>query len=110
MSEKTPPSTTNSHTCLESEEDDFEKILNDAEIKAALSDPIVSTAFAEISTNPGNFSKYQTNQKFMDLLIKLSEKITKTESSSKEFSGIEERPEGETPPPPFYQPDHDKLK
>lgn len=40
-----------------------------------LQDPEVAAAFQDISVNPSNFTKYQTNPKVMNILTKLSSKM-----------------------------------
>lgn len=54
---------------------DFYKLLQDPEIMAALQDPEVATAFEDISKNPANMLKYQSNPKITALLGKLSSKF-----------------------------------
>lgn len=55
---------------------DFYKLLQDPEIMAAFQDPEVAAAFQDISTNPGNFRKYQSNPKIMALITKISGKFS----------------------------------
>lgn len=54
---------------------DFYKLLQDPEVMAAFKDPEVAAAFQDISMNPTNFVKYQSNPKIMALISKLSNKF-----------------------------------
>ncbi|XP_044753160.1 hsc70-interacting protein-like [Coccinella septempunctata] len=54
---------------------DFNDILKDPEVMAALQDPDVAAAFRDISSNPANLMKYQSNPKIMSLVLKLSSKM-----------------------------------
>lgn len=73
--------TRESNTSSTPKDNDFDKILKDPEIKAALTDRDVLAAFPEISANPANFYKYQSNPKLTELLTKLSGKLSGTGSS-----------------------------
>ncbi|XP_056647635.1 putative protein FAM10A4 [Diorhabda sublineata] len=66
---------------------DFYKLLQDPEIMAAFQDPEVAAAFKDISMNPGNFMKYQSNPKVMNLVSKLSSKISGSGMNFPGFSG-----------------------
>lgn len=54
---------------------DFYKAFQDPEVMAAFRDPEVAAAFQDISTNPVNFMKYQSNPKVREILEKLSKKF-----------------------------------
>lgn len=54
---------------------DFYKLLQDPDVMAAFQDPEIAAAFQDISTNPGNFIKYQSNPKVMAFISKLSSKF-----------------------------------
>ncbi|XP_076265964.1 putative protein FAM10A4 [Rhynchophorus ferrugineus] len=64
---------------------DFYKLLQDPEIMNALKDPEIAAAFQDISKNPSNMFKYQSNPKIQDLLGKLSGKFS---GSDMNFSGF----------------------
>lgn len=66
---------------------DFYKFMQDPEIMAAFQDPEVAAAFKDISTNPANFIKYQSNPKVMNLVSKLSSKISGSGMNFPGFSG-----------------------
>lgn len=53
----------------------FEALLSDPEVLAAVKDPEVLNAFADVSLNPDNIDKYQNNSKIMDIINKLSSKF-----------------------------------
>lgn len=50
-------------------------LFNDPEMMAAFSDPEVAAAFKDISTNPANIMKYQSNPKVMALVNKMASKF-----------------------------------
>lgn len=54
---------------------DFYQFLNDPEVLQAFQDPEVSEAFKEISANPSNILKYQSNPKIMALINKMASKF-----------------------------------
>jgi suppressor of tumorigenicity protein 13 len=97
--------------------DDFYKVLQDPEIRAAFADPEVSAAFADISSNPANFIKYKSNPKVMALITKLSGKLAATGVGPGSFPGFPGAfpgfggmpGGGAAPPPPFQPPDDDNL-
>ncbi|CAF0802526.1 unnamed protein product [Didymodactylos carnosus] len=49
--------------------------MNDPEIMAALQDPVVQTAFAEISSNPAKIAEYQNNPKVRKIMEKIAGKF-----------------------------------
>ncbi|XP_073500264.1 hsc70-interacting protein [Phyllobates terribilis] len=51
------------------------EILSDPEVLTAMQDPEVMAAFQDVAQNPANISKYQGNQKVMNLISKLSSKF-----------------------------------
>ncbi|XP_058800897.1 putative protein FAM10A4 [Phymastichus coffea] len=53
----------------------FAQFLNDPDILTAFQDPEVAAAFKDISTNPSNIFKYQSNPKVMALINKVSSKF-----------------------------------
>ncbi|KOX76838.1 Hsc70-interacting protein [Melipona quadrifasciata] len=54
---------------------DFYKFLNDPDVLSAFQDPEVAEAFKEISTNPTNIFKYQSNPKIMAFINKMASKF-----------------------------------
>ncbi|KAK0165064.1 hypothetical protein PV328_003619 [Microctonus aethiopoides] len=54
---------------------DFYQYLNDPEVMQAFQDPEVAAAFVDISSNPANILKYQSNPKIMSLISKVSSKF-----------------------------------
>ncbi|XP_045473977.1 putative protein FAM10A4 [Harmonia axyridis] len=54
---------------------DFNEIFSDPEVMTALQDPEISAAFRDISVNPANLMKYQSNPKIMALFLKLTSKM-----------------------------------
>ncbi|XP_032680700.1 putative protein FAM10A4 [Odontomachus brunneus] len=54
---------------------DFYQFLNDPEVLQAFQDPEVAEAFKEISANPTNILKYQSNPKIMALINKVASKF-----------------------------------
>ncbi|CAG9831863.1 unnamed protein product [Diabrotica balteata] len=66
---------------------DFYKLFQDPEVMAALQDPEVAKAFQDISMNPSNFAKYQSNPKVMNLVTKLSSKFAGSGMNIPGFSG-----------------------
>lgn len=54
---------------------DFYKFLNDPDVLQAFMDPEVAEAFKEISTNPTNILKYQSNPKIMAFINKMASKF-----------------------------------
>jgi len=50
-------------------------LFNDPELMAAFSDPEVMAAFKDISSNPANIMKYQSNPKVMNLVTKMAGKM-----------------------------------
>ncbi|XP_014476271.1 PREDICTED: putative protein FAM10A4 [Dinoponera quadriceps] len=54
---------------------DFYQFLNDPEVLQAFQDPEVAEAFREISRNPTNILKYQSNPKIMALINKMASKF-----------------------------------
>lgn len=53
-----------------------------------LQDPEVAQAFQDISTNPANFVKYQSNPKVMALITKLSSKFSGSGMNIPGFGGM----------------------
>ncbi|XP_011602054.1 hsc70-interacting protein-like [Takifugu rubripes] len=53
----------------------FEAFLNDPELLMAMKDPEVMAAFSDVSKNPANIAKYQSNPKIMAIINKLSSKF-----------------------------------
>ncbi|XP_017875211.1 putative protein FAM10A4 isoform X2 [Ceratina calcarata] len=51
------------------------KFLNDPDVLQAFQDPEVAEAFKEISTNPANIMKYQSNPKIMAFINKMASKF-----------------------------------
>lgn len=54
---------------------DLYNLLQDPEVMAAVRDPEMAAAFQDISMNPANFIKYQSNPKIKAMLEKLSKKF-----------------------------------
>ncbi|KAJ8982628.1 hypothetical protein NQ317_002679 [Molorchus minor] len=55
-----------------------------------LQDPEVAQAFQDISVNPANFVRYQSNPKIMGLITKLSSKFSGSGMNFPEFPGTAE--------------------
>ncbi|KAJ8668294.1 hypothetical protein QAD02_009957 [Eretmocerus hayati] len=53
----------------------FAQFMNDPEILMAFQDPDVAEAFKDISSNPGNMFKYQSNPKIMAIITKMATKF-----------------------------------
>ena len=51
------------------------EILSDSEVLAAVQDPEVMVAFQDVTQNPANTSKYQSNPKVRNLISKLLAKF-----------------------------------
>ncbi|CAL7945119.1 unnamed protein product [Xylocopa violacea] len=54
---------------------DFYKFLNDQDVSEGFQDPEIAEAFKEISTNPTNILKYQSNPKIMAFIKKMALKF-----------------------------------
>jgi suppressor of tumorigenicity protein 13 len=54
---------------------DLTALLSDPEISEALQDPEVMAAFKDLSTNPANFLKHQSNPKVAKLMAKMAAKM-----------------------------------
>jgi len=54
---------------------DFSTLLSDPDIAKAFEDPEVAAAFADISQNPANVLKYQSNPKISGLIAKMAQKM-----------------------------------
>lgn len=67
---------------------DFYKFLNDPDVLGAFQDPEIAEAFKEISTNPTNILKYQSNPKIMAFIDKVSSKFGGAGNMSDGFSGM----------------------
>lgn len=50
-------------------------MFQDPDVLAALQDPEIAAAFQDISQNPANMSKYQSNPKIMDVVMKMMGKF-----------------------------------
>ncbi|KAF5306182.1 hypothetical protein FQR65_LT07458 [Abscondita terminalis] len=53
---------------------DYYKLLQDPEIMEAFKDPEIAAAVQDLSMDPSNYMKYQSNPKVMGFLMKLSQK------------------------------------
>lgn len=53
---------------------DYYKLLQDPEIMEAFKDPEIAAAIQDLSMDPSNYMKYQSNPKVMGFLMKLSQK------------------------------------
>ncbi|KAK1121852.1 hypothetical protein K0M31_010162 [Melipona bicolor] len=67
---------------------DFYKFLNDPDVLNAFQDPEVAEAFKEISTNPTNIFKYQSNPKIMAFINKMASKFGGAGNMPDGFSGM----------------------
>ncbi|XP_074649715.1 hsc70-interacting protein-like [Tubulanus polymorphus] len=54
---------------------DFTKLFSDPELMEAFNDQEIAAAFQDVSQNPANMAKYQSNPKIMNVLTKLAEKM-----------------------------------
>jgi suppressor of tumorigenicity protein 13 len=66
----------------------FAQFLNDPEVLTAFQDPEVTEAFKDISTNPSNLFKYQSNPKVMGLINKVASKFGGTGGLSGMMGGL----------------------
>ncbi|XP_050576908.1 putative protein FAM10A4 [Bombus affinis] len=67
---------------------DFYKFLNDPDVLQAFQDPEIAEAFKEISTNPTNILKYQSNPKIMAFINKVASKFGGAGNIPGGFSGM----------------------
>ncbi|CAD1471518.1 unnamed protein product, partial [Heterotrigona itama] len=67
---------------------DFYKFLNDPDVLNAFQDPEVAEAFKEISTNPTNIFKYQSNPKIMAFINKMASKFGGAGNMPDRFPGM----------------------